>query len=167
MADRRDGADRIVVGVDGSDSSKQALRWAVRQAGFTRGEVLAVTAWDMPQFHGALGWLPPSSSDEGALEGRARDDLERAVEETVGARPGVEVRSEVHYGTPASVLLRMARDASLLVVGSRGLGGFTGLLLGSVAQHCAQHAACPVVVFREGAGGGGEGDDGGGGGGGR
>ncbi|MCF1594345.1 universal stress protein [Streptomyces muensis] len=164
MADQRDGTDRIVVGVDGWDSSKQALRWAVRQAELTRGEVLAVTAWDMPQFHGALGWLPPSSSDEEALEGRARDDLKRAVEEAVGSRPPVEVRTEVHYGTPASVLLRMARDASLLVVGSRGLGGFAGLLLGSVAQHCAQHAACPVVVFREGgdhAGGDGDGPRGG------
>lgn len=55
----------------------------------------------------------------------------------------------MRYGTPASVLLRAARDASLLVVGSRGLGGFAGLLLGSVAQHCVQHAACPVVVVRE------------------
>jgi nucleotide-binding universal stress UspA family protein len=72
------------------------------------------------------------------------------VEETVGAQPPVEVRAEVQYGTPASVLLRAAPDASLLVVGSRGLGGFAGLMPGSVAQHCAHHAACPVVVFREG-----------------
>ncbi|GHG92980.1 universal stress protein [Streptomyces lanatus] len=150
MAEQQQESERIVVGVDGSDSAKQALRWAVRQAELTRGEVVAMTAWDMPQFHGALGWLPPSSSDESALEGRARDDLARVVEEVVEARPSVAVRTEVHYGTPASVLLRAARDASLLVVGSRGLGGFAGLLLGSVAQHCAQHAACPVVVVRGG-----------------
>ncbi|MCX4618160.1 universal stress protein [Streptomyces viridodiastaticus] len=91
----------------------------------------------------------PSSGDEEALETRAREDLTRCVEETLGARPPADVRTEVHYGTPASVLLRAARDASLLVVGSRGLGGFAGLLLGSVAQHCVQHAACPVVVVRE------------------
>lgn len=150
MADRHEGADRIVVGVDGSESSKQALRWAVRQAELTRGVVEALTAWDFPHFHGALGWLPPSSGDEAALEARARDELKESVEQTVGAQPPVTVRTEAHYGTPASVLLRAARDASLLVVGSRGLGGFAGLLLGSVAQHCAQHSACPVVVVRHG-----------------
>ncbi|WP_435255869.1 universal stress protein [Streptomyces althioticus] len=141
--------DRIVVGVDGSPSSLEALRWAARQAALTGGSVLALTSWDYPQYHGALGWLPPSSGDEEALEARAREDLTRCVEETLGAHPSVDVLEEVRYGTPASVLLRAARDASLLVVGSRGLGGFAGLLLGSVAQHCVQHAACPVVVVRE------------------
>ncbi|MGW4873030.1 universal stress protein [Streptomyces chartreusis] len=68
----------------------------------------------------------------------------------LGSRPPVEVRTVVRYGTPASMLLHAAREASLLVVGSRGLGGFAGLLLGSVAQHCVQSAASPVVVFREG-----------------
>ncbi|GGT35965.1 universal stress protein [Streptomyces althioticus] len=144
-----DEQDRIVVGVDGSPSSLEALRWAARQAALTGGSVLALTSWDYPQYHGALGWLPPSSGDEEALEARAREDLTRCVEETLGAHPSVDVLEEVRYGTPASVLLRAARDASLLVVGSRGLGGFAGLLLGSVAQHCAQHAACPVVVVRE------------------
>ncbi|WP_330357930.1 universal stress protein [Streptomyces chartreusis] len=150
MGDQREAAGRVVVGVDGSDSSKQALRWAVRQAELTGAEVEAVTAWDIPPFHGSLAWLPPSSSDEGALEARARQELEDAVEEVLGSRPPVVVRTVVRYGTPASVLLDAAREASLLVVGSRGLGGFAGLLLGSVAQHCVQHAACPVVVFREG-----------------
>ncbi|MFG3204168.1 universal stress protein [Streptomyces sp. NPDC048192] len=150
MADQPADAGRIVVGVDGSDSSKQALRWAVRQAELTEGVVEAVTAWDFPQFHGALGWLPPSSSDEAALRDRARQELTDTVAETVGPQPRVEVRTEVRYGAPAGVLLDAARDASLLVVGSRGRGGFTGLLLGSVAQHCTQHAACPVVVVRDG-----------------
>jgi nucleotide-binding universal stress UspA family protein len=150
VADQPLDAGRIVVGVDGSDSSKRALRWAVRQAELTEGMVAAVTAWDFPQFHGALGWLPPSSSDEAALADRARGELLAAVEETVGSRPRVEVRTEVRYGAPAGVLLDAARDASLLVVGSRGRGGFAGLLLGSVAQHCTQHAACPVVVVRDG-----------------
>ncbi|MGW4537166.1 universal stress protein [Streptomyces chartreusis] len=100
----------------------------MRQAELTGAAAEAVTAWDIPQFRGSLAWLPPSSSDEGA----------------------VEVGTVVRYGTPASVLLTAAREASLLVVGSRGRGGFAGLLLGSVAQYCFQHAACPVVVFREG-----------------
>lgn len=149
MADRHEETERIVVGVDGSDSSKQALRWAVRLAELTHGVVEAVTAWDNPQFHGALGWLPPSSSDEAALKDRARTELTQAVEETVGAQSPVDVRIEVRYGTAAGVLLDAARDADLLVVGSRGLGGFGGLLLGSVAQHCTQHAPCPVVVVRD------------------
>ncbi|WP_030183068.1 universal stress protein [Streptomyces violaceorubidus] len=148
MVDQREETDRIVVGVDGSDSSKQAVRWAVRQAEVTRGVVEAVTAWELPQFHGALGWLPPSSSDEGALQARAQQELARTVEEAVGPRPPAEVRAEARYGTPAGVLLHAARGAALLVVGSRGLGGFTGLLLGSVAQHCVQNAPCPVLVVR-------------------
>ncbi len=144
-----DDQGRVVVGVDGSPSSREALRWAARQAALTGGTVPALTSWDYPQYHGALGWLPPSSGDEEALEARAREDLTRCVGETLGADLSVDVRTEVLYGTPAGVLLRAARDASLLVVGSRGLGGFAGLLLGSVAQHCVQHAACPVVVVRE------------------
>jgi nucleotide-binding universal stress UspA family protein len=62
----------------------------------------------------------------------------------------VQIRTEVRYGAPAGVLVDVSHEASLLVVGSRGRGGFAGLLLGSVAQHCVQHAACPVVVVRAG-----------------
>ncbi len=93
MVDQREETGRIVVGVDGSDSSKQAVRWAVRQAEVTGGVVEAVTAWEFPQFHGALGWLPPSSSDEGALKARARQELTRTVEEAVGPQPPAEVRA--------------------------------------------------------------------------
>ncbi|WP_037862974.1 universal stress protein [Streptomyces sp. NRRL S-340] len=149
MADRKQSAERVVVGVDGSDSSKQALRWAVRQAGLTGGTVEALTAWDLPQFHGALGWLPPSSSDEAAIKARAHSSLVQVVGETVGDPPPVDLRTEARYGTAADVLLTAAHGASLLVVGSRGLGGFSGLLLGSVAQHCVQQASCPVVVVRD------------------
>jgi nucleotide-binding universal stress UspA family protein len=148
MVDQPEETGRIVVGVDGSDSSKQAVRWALRQAEVTHGGVEAVTAWEFPQFHGALGWLPPSSSDEGALKARALQELTRTVEEAVGPRPEAQVRTEARYGTPAGVLLHAAQGAALLVVGSRGLGGFAGLLLGSVAQHCVQHAPCPVLVVR-------------------
>ncbi|MDG9687561.1 universal stress protein [Streptomyces sp. DH18] len=152
MADQSEDGGRIVVGVDGSDSSQQALRWAARYAAATGGVVEAVAAWDIPQFHGALGWLPPTSGDEKALESEARRGLERTVEEAVGANPSVEVRvrTEVRYGTAANVLLQAANGASLLVVGSRGLGGFKGLVLGSVAQHCVQQATCPVLVYRDG-----------------
>ncbi|MGW3268243.1 universal stress protein [Streptomyces sp. NPDC001056] len=148
MAERQSETERIVVGVDGSEGSKQALDWAVRQAVLTGGRVEAVIAWDVPQFHGALGWLLPSASDEAALEGRAQSELTNAVEEAVAAHPTVQVSTVVRYGAPAGVLIEASRDAVLLVVGSRGLGGFRGLLLGSVAQHCVQHAACPVLVLR-------------------
>ncbi|MDT0405106.1 MULTISPECIES: universal stress protein [Streptomyces] len=145
MADRARGRGLHRGRVDGSDASKEALR----HARLTGGEVRALTAWDFPQFHGARGWLPPSSSDETALKARAQEDVDEVVQQTVGTRPPVIVRAEVHYGTPASVLLRAAHEATLLVIGSRGLGGFAGPLPGSVAQHRAQHADCPVVIVRE------------------
>lgn len=151
MAEQQETTDRIVVGVDGSDSSKLALRWAARQAELTDGVVEAVTAWNIPHLYGARAWLPPSSSDEAALEAQARRELTQAVEAVLGPSPqSAEVRIEARYGTAAGVLIDASRDASVLVVGSRGLGGFSGLLLGSVAQHCVQHATCPVLVVRGG-----------------
>ncbi|MFE4971662.1 universal stress protein [Kitasatospora sp. NPDC056651] len=149
MADRSEGRGRIVVGVDGSESSERALRWAVRQAELTGSAVVAVIAWEYPTYHGARGWFPPAATDEAVLEGRARQEVARAVEQAVGATPPVEVRTEVRYGTPAGALVEAARGAELLVVGSRGLGGFSGMLLGSVAQHCTRHATVPVVVVRD------------------
>ncbi|MBD0670833.1 universal stress protein [Streptomyces sp. CBMA156] len=150
MADQPEGKGRIVVGVDGSESSDLALRWAVRQAELTGGVVEAVIAWEYPTYHGARGWFPPAATDEAVLEGRARQEVARAVEQAVGEKPPVEVRAEARYGTPAGALVDAARGADLLVVGSRGLGGFTGMLLGSVAQHCTRHATVPVVVVRDG-----------------
>ncbi|WP_435879782.1 universal stress protein [Streptomyces werraensis] len=87
-----DDQDHIVVGVDGSPSSREALRWAARQAALTGGTVLALTSWDYPQYHGALGWLPPSSGDEEALEARAREEPDPvrrgdAGRARVGGRP--------------------------------------------------------------------------------
>ncbi|WP_166026716.1 universal stress protein [Streptomyces chilikensis] len=148
MSDQRGKPGRIVVGVDGSDPSKEALRWAVRQAECTRGTVEALNAWDFPHLHGSLGWLPPPSADEAALRARALEELEEAVREAAGPRPPAGIRAEVRHGAAAGVLIDASRGAALLVVGSRGLGGFSGLLLGSVTQHCVQHAACPVVVIR-------------------
>jgi nucleotide-binding universal stress UspA family protein len=149
MADQLDAREHIVTGVDGSESARQALAWAVRQTELTGGVLEAVTAWDFPQFHGALEWLPPVNSGQEDLVAAARQELEQAVRDAIGNQPSVEVRTTVRYGPAAGVLLDAARDASLLVVGSRGLGGFTGLMLGSVAQHCVQNATCPVVVVRE------------------
>ncbi|WP_404867400.1 universal stress protein [Kitasatospora griseola] len=137
---------KIVVGADGSEQSRRALRWAVRQAGFTHGVVEAVMAWE-PPFSGWGSAVP--AGDEARLGQLARKALAENVEKAVGARPPVDVRLRVEEGTPAWVLLSAARErASLLVVGHRGLGGFEGALLGSVGQYCVQHSPCPVVVVR-------------------
>ncbi|MFE7171661.1 universal stress protein [Streptomyces sp. NPDC057616] len=94
-----------------------------------------MTAWNIPHLYGVRAWLPPSSSDEAALEAQARRELTQAVEEVLGPSPqSARVRIEARYGTAAGVLIDASRDASVLVVGSRGLGGFSGLLLGSVAS---------------------------------
>ncbi len=138
----------IVVGVDGSDSSKEALRWAVRQAELTGFTVNAVIAWEYPPLYGSIGWLDAPQELAGNIKMRAGQALEDAIGEVVKPGDAPRVKATVAYGTAAAVLLDAARDASLLVVGSRGHGGFAGALLGSVSQHCTQHAPCPVVVVR-------------------
>jgi nucleotide-binding universal stress UspA family protein len=139
---------RIVAGVDGSPSSKAALRWAVRQAELTGASVEAVIAWHMPVVVG--GTFAPLGVLEGTDFGDiAAKSLTEAISETVDAASPVEISSTVTEGNAAQVLLEAANGADLLVVGSRGHGGFTGALLGSVSQHCAHHAPCPLVIVRE------------------
>ncbi|MBO1414567.1 universal stress protein [Streptomyces sp. FH025] len=146
MTDRRT-RDRIVAGVDGSEQSRRALRWAVREAGLTGSAVEAVMAWE-PPFSGWGGAVPVAG--EPSLGDVAQGILAESVAKAVGPEPPVEITARTEEGTPAHVLLRAAAadDVVLLVVGSRGLGGFSGALLGSVSQHCAQHAPCPVVIVR-------------------
>lgn len=139
------GRDRIVVGVDGSESSKAALRWAIRQAGLTGGSVDAVSAWRYPAIYGAA----PVMNVDIDFEAAARQTLTNTLAEVSPLEPEVPVNLVVTRGQPADVLLRTAKGASLLVVGSRGLGGFTSALLGSVGMYCVLHADCPVLVLRE------------------
>ncbi|MFD7921278.1 universal stress protein [Streptomyces sp. NPDC059740] len=147
MPDRQSQEASIVVGVDGSHSSQAALRWAVRQGELTGSPVHAVLAWEMPAMLGSIGWVPgPVNMKE--MESGARETLGNAIREALGDQGGVALRTTVAYGTAPAVLLDAARDASLLVVGNRGHGGFAEALLGSVGQHCTQHATCPVVVVR-------------------
>jgi nucleotide-binding universal stress UspA family protein len=133
----------IVVGVDGSEGSNEALRWAARQAKLTGGTLRAVIAWHVPTTV-YLGPLPAGLD----FEGDARAALSQAVQEVLGPDPGIEVSQVVEEGHPAPVLIAQSTDAELLVVGSRGHGEFTGMLLGSVSEHCVSHATCPVVVVR-------------------
>jgi nucleotide-binding universal stress UspA family protein len=136
---------RIVAGVDGSAASRRALAWAVRQAHLTGAVVDAVHAWELPvTFDMAPVFVHPDQ-----LEKEAEKVLVTSVSEVCGEHPSATVRARVVRGHPAAVLIRAARGADALVVGSRGHGGFVGALLGSVSQHCVQHAPCPVVVVRE------------------
>lgn len=144
MSSQDRDAGRIVAGVDGSPSSKAALRWAVRQARLTGAEVEAVTAWHLPSSYG----VAPTADWTADFEGEARKMLTDTLNE-LGIEPPVTVRATVAEGHPADVLVRAARGADLLVVGSRGHGGFAGSLLGSVSQYCVHHAACPVLVVRD------------------
>jgi nucleotide-binding universal stress UspA family protein len=138
------GVRRIVVGVDGSDESKAALRWAAQQARYTGATLDVVTAWQLPL---AFGWTAafPEAYDPVADAKQVLDDV---IEEVLGPDPDVVVRRLVEEGQAAAALLELSKGASELVVGSRGRGGFTGMLLGSTSNQCVHHASCPVVVVR-------------------
>jgi nucleotide-binding universal stress UspA family protein len=134
---------RIVVGVDGSPSSQAALAWAIGQAKLTGAVVEAVTAWDYPATYGYAA--PVIDFD---WEGQAAQVLTDAVTEVAPAAAPTAIRQRVSEGNAAQVLLDASAGADLLVVGSRGHGGFVEALLGSVSQHMVHHATCPVVVVR-------------------
>ncbi|MCC9310624.1 universal stress protein [Kitasatospora sp. RB6PN24] len=136
---------RIVVGVDGSPAAAAALRWAVRQAAATGADVVeAVNAWELS---GSV--LPPPVGVHDPQQ-VAADVLHEAVVGEFGETPEVRVTELVPPGPASAALLGRAAGAELLVVGSRGLGGVGGLLLGSVSRHAVEHAPCPVVVVRAG-----------------
>lgn len=142
--ERATGSGRVVVGVDGSEPSKLALRWARRLAPRLGCSIKAVMAWHFPLEVGFGGW--PDGWDPQA-------DAQRALAETVvevyGADEALDVDTQVHQGSAARTLLDASSDAQMLIIGSRGHGGFTGLLLGSVSSACAEHARCPVLVVHE------------------
>lgn len=136
---------KVVVGVDGSPSSLAALRWAYAEAAAHGAELCAVMAAVPPPVTVSAG-MPRVTNV--APRDTAERTLEDAVRAVVGDAPAVPVERSVVAGSPAKVLLDMSADADLLVVGSRGIGGFAGLLLGSVSQQVTQHGRCPVVVVR-------------------
>jgi nucleotide-binding universal stress UspA family protein len=138
---------RIVVGIDDSPAAADALRWALEEARRRGATLEVVHTWT----------FPIASELPGGEVSRLVTDLERAASEVldevldgiVGDDPEVNVVRRVLEGPPARILIEAAVGADLLVVGSRGRGGFVGLLLGSVAQQCVHHAPCPVVVVRK------------------
>jgi nucleotide-binding universal stress UspA family protein len=138
--------DRIVVGVDGSEGARRALQWAVDEARLRRARVEAIHVWHYPYVPtGPFVPVALPASDE--FETEAQSVLDRAVEsvDTRDLVPPIE-KTLVCDG-PARALLDASKGADLLVVGSRGRGGFAGLLLGSVSQAVAQHATCPIVII--------------------
>jgi nucleotide-binding universal stress UspA family protein len=142
-----DTTRRIVVGVDGSPGSTVALRWAMDQARLADATVEAVAAWQEPAPYGySYDWAPATYNGESFATITAKM-LDAAIAEVSALTgPPVTVLPRVVEGHAVQVLHAAATGAQLLVVGSRGHGTFAGIALGSVSQHCVQHAPCPVVV---------------------
>jgi len=138
-----DGQARIVVGIDGSEYSKDALRWAARQAGFTDAALDVVIGWQYPVFY---GWAPGAQDFDFA--GAAGQALAEAIDDVLGADRPARLRTHVVEGHAGPALVDASAGADLLVVGSRGHGGLADALLGSVSTYCVQHAPCPVTVIR-------------------
>jgi nucleotide-binding universal stress UspA family protein len=135
----------VAVGIDGSDGSLEALRWAAREADLHGADLLVLLAWQLP----VVGpYLPAMPLDASAWEDSARQQLNAALGAVFGEKLPHGVRAELRHGLPASVLVEAGRDADLLVVGSRGHGGLLGALLGSVSTAVIHHATCPVLVVR-------------------
>jgi nucleotide-binding universal stress UspA family protein len=133
---------RIVVGVDGSDHGNAALRWAVDEAKAHAAEIVAVFAWQMP----LIGI--PGAFDAEELEKLCMNFLEETVAAVVPTPP-VPITKLVAHGDVSASLIEAAKSTDMLVLGSRGRGGFAGLKLGSVSSECVQHAACPVVIIKQ------------------
>jgi nucleotide-binding universal stress UspA family protein len=137
-------AGRIVVGIDGSDGSRAALQWALDEARRRASRLDVLLAWQTP-YIGELSGLVLVAMTEQA-EHQARELLSGVVEEIVADHPDLELVPLLAEGRAAPALLDAAEGADLLVLGSRGRGGFKSLLLGSVSSACVHHAPCPVAV---------------------
>jgi nucleotide-binding universal stress UspA family protein len=148
MTNDTDARPRVVVGVDGSEESVSALRWAARYATAAGASVRAVLAWHYPTAAAVppVGVAPAAVTSE--VEERIKASLAEAVAKAAPDAPSVHIVSEIRYGHPAEVLIEESGYADLLVVGRRGHGGFLGMLVGSVSLHCVNAAECPVVVVR-------------------
>ena len=139
------GWKTIVVGVDGSPGSRKALAWAAAEAADHGADLIVVNVWEHTL-------LPPAGSVSVSEHyvpdpsQRTAEDLLAVIKEELGDDPPVRVQPQVKQGRPAKVLIDESAGADLLVVGNRGHGGFAGLVIGSVSQHVAAYAKCPVTV---------------------
>lgn len=136
--------ERVVVGLDGSDGARAALRWAVAEADQWKAPLVVVWAWEFSPLLVATD--APVALDD--LEDANRHVLTTVLTEELGAERAERVDTRLVEDVPVNALLATATERDLLVVGSRGRGGFKGLLLGSVSQQLVHHAVCPVVIVR-------------------
>jgi len=139
--------NRVVVGVDGSKGSQLALDWAVDEARTRGAELCVVHTWH-DQYVSSYP-LAPRAMYRAILEGAARQILDEMVDAVDTTGLAAPITKKLVLGGAATALLLEAKDADLLVVGARGLGGFMGLLMGSVSSQVVHHASCPVVVVPE------------------
>jgi nucleotide-binding universal stress UspA family protein len=137
----------ILVGVDGSPGSRVALSWAAAEAADHLADLVVLDVWE-PALLPALGSGSVPHGNVADAGEEAADKLLEIIKEELGEQPSMVVRPRVTQGNPAEVLIEESADADLLVVGTRGRGGFAGLVLGSVSQHVAAYAKCPVAVVR-------------------
>ncbi len=142
---------RIVVGVDGSEGSLRALRWAAEEAAIRDAVVVAVAVWQSPYDYLFGSTLYEVPVDERKLVDAARETVSKAIAEVAAEHPGARFETLVVEGDPAETLCEQAEHADLLVVGSRGRGAFGELLLGSVSSKCAHHCHQPVLIVPKGA----------------
>jgi len=141
----------IVVGVDHSEGAKAALRFALEEATLRKAKLRVVHAWQYA-YIGATGFegsYPALGGDIKELRDLAEKDLDATLQEAIPETGTIEIERRVVEDRPAAALVEESRGADMVVVGSRGHGGFAGLLLGSVSQQVAHHAACPVVIVHE------------------
>lgn len=139
---------RIIVGIDGSAHSQRALEWAVKEAAVHQLPLTVLTVFRTPVsfWGGPVGYPEADAVDAGKARDEARDAADKAIAAVGGERPP-QVQVQALTGVPAEELISMSKDADMLVVGSRGTGGFTRLLLGSVSTQVVHHAHCPVVII--------------------
>ena len=140
--------DIVVVAVDGSEASKNAVRWAANTA-VKRGIPLRIaSSYTMPQFLYAEGMVPPKELFDD-LQAETLEKIEDARAEAHKVAPDLKIGHTVAEGSPIDMLLEMSKDVTMIVMGSRGMGGLSGMVMGSVSASVVSHASCPVVVVRE------------------
>ena len=140
--------DIVVVAVDGSPASHNAVRWAANTANKRGIPLRLASSYTMPQFLYAEGMVPPQELfDDLQAETMEKIDEARAIAHEVA--PEIKIGHTIAEGSPIDMLLEMAKESTMIVMGSRGLGGLSGMVMGSVSAAVVSHATCPVVVVRE------------------
>lgn len=137
----------IAVAVDGSESAAKAIAWAANAAAKRKTSVTLVSAYHLPQFMYAEGMVPPPELYE-ELAAEAQDKVDAAYQAIKAFDENIEVKGYVYESSPIDLLLKVSQSAEMIVMGSRGRGGLSGLVLGSVSAAVVSHAHCPVVVVR-------------------